>query len=178
MSDTDYLALPLVEGRGCGDCVACCVTPAIDTPELKKPPNTPCPHCTGSGCAIYEARPPVCSGYYCFWRVAPFLDESWRPDLSGVILFTPKVPGRGEERGLDLVVTQGEDTLRRPYFARFVGQLIREGRPVFLTINNIRALINPYMEEIARQGDAAVLQQLLRFHAGATTHRHARELPQ
>ena len=77
-----------LEMRSCGTCVACCVTPRIATSELTKDPNTACAHCTGSGCGIYDARPPVCRDYLCLWRQTAEMDDSWRPDRSGVILFS------------------------------------------------------------------------------------------
>jgi hypothetical protein len=167
-----------VSERSCGTCVACCVTPRIATSEISKKANTVCDNCTGSGCAIYDTRPQVCRDYLCLWRQTAEMDDSWRPDRSGVILFAiPAPPGYATAMGLELMLTEGEDSIRRPWFASFVAMYVREHRAIFMTINDVRALLNPYLERIAPQGDAAVLEQLLRFHAGATTHRHSRTLP-
>lgn len=71
--------------RPCGECQACCT--AIGVHELNKPPLQRCQHQCDSGCAIYEARPESCRGYYCLWQ-AGFLegDERRRPDKLGIIL--------------------------------------------------------------------------------------------
>lgn len=62
------------EGRSCGTCTACCVIPGIrpvdlDEEEAKlvppKRPDTPCIHCTGTGCAIYDKRPSLCREFEC-----------------------------------------------------------------------------------------------------------------
>ena len=173
----DNVPTPL-EMRSCGTCVACCVTPRIATSELTKDPNTACAHCTGSGCGIYDTRPPVCRDYLCLWRQTAEMDDSWRPDRSGVILFAiPAPPGYATSMGLELMLTEGVDSIRRPWFAPFVAMYVRQRRAIFMTINDVRALLNPYLERIAQQGDEAVLAQLLRFHAGATTHRASRTLP-
>jgi hypothetical protein len=167
-----------VPGRTCGTCVACCITPRIATREISKEPNTACGHCTGLGCAIYDARPPVCRDYLCLWRQTAEMDDSWRPDKSGVILFAiPSPPGYATTMGLELMLTEGEDSIRRPWFAPFVARHVRQRRAIFMTINDVRAILNPYMERTVLKGDDAVLEQLLRFHAGATTHRNSRTLP-
>lgn len=164
--------------RSCGTCVACCVTPRIATAEISKDANTVCTHCTGSGCAIYETRPQVCRDYLCLWRKTAEMDDSWRPDKSGVILFAIDAPrGYASSMGLELMLTEGEASIRRPWFAPFVAQNVRARRAIFMTINDTRALLNPYLERMVLKGDEAVLEQLLRFHAGATTHRHSRTLP-
>jgi hypothetical protein len=175
MADT---ATTPLEMRSCGTCVACCVTPRIATSEISKAANTACDHCTGSGCAIYDARPQVCRDYLCHWRRNAEMDDSWRPDRSGVIVFAiPAPPGYATSMGLELMLTEGEDSIRRPWFAPFVAGYVRQRRAIFMTINDVRALLNPYMERTVLQGDDAVREQLLRFHAGATTHRHSRTLP-
>lgn len=168
---------PLAQ-RSCGTCVACCVTPRIDTDQIRKAANTVCDNCTGSGCAVYDTRPQVCRDYLCHWRKAAELDDDWRPDRSGVILFSiPAPPGYAASMGLELMLTEGEASIRRPWFAPFVARNVRARRAIFMTINDVRAILNPYMERTVTLGDAAVLEQLLRFHAGATTHRHSRTLP-
>jgi hypothetical protein len=75
----------LVQGRECGDCVACCVTLEIQDPQIAKPADVFCKHCTGHGCAIYDTRPPVCRDWYCLWRRDKNLPDNLRPDQCGVI---------------------------------------------------------------------------------------------
>lgn len=60
----------------CGDCVLCCVIPAIEEAQYAaggmltaaKPFGKVCDHCTGRGCASYAVRPPVCRNYECLWK--------------------------------------------------------------------------------------------------------------
>lgn len=83
--------MELVDGRACGECTVCCVVTQIDTKEFQKPPGVRCQHLCAAGCAIYEARPPVCRTYHCGWRYLGFLSDHWRPDKSGILLaFTPE----------------------------------------------------------------------------------------
>jgi hypothetical protein len=75
----------LVEGRDCGTCVACCKILEINKPELKKPANVLCQHCTGAGCGIYPTRPDICRTWYCLWRRMPAMPDFLRPNQIGVI---------------------------------------------------------------------------------------------
>ena len=77
-------------GRECGACTVCCIVPGIDTREIQKRTGAVCRHCSGGGCAIYEARPKACREFFCAWmqddRLGPApLGPEWRPDLSGVL---------------------------------------------------------------------------------------------
>lgn len=76
---------PVVPGRECGDCTACCTFLKIGTPELIKPAGVTCEHCRDRGCAIYAKRFPVCRGWHCLWKHIPVLPEEARPDRSGVL---------------------------------------------------------------------------------------------
>jgi hypothetical protein len=78
--------LPLVAGRDCGGCTACCVDLKIEDPALAKPAGETCRHCTGDGCGIYDRRPMVCQAFQCGWRRLPWLGDAWRPDRSGILI--------------------------------------------------------------------------------------------
>jgi len=74
---------------GCGGCTACCYVYHIDDPELKKPSNTHCKHCTiGVGCEIYNHRPKACAGFACLWLKSQDRNDRMplelRPDRCGV----------------------------------------------------------------------------------------------
>lgn len=71
--------------RACGPCTACCIGLKIVALELKKKARVPCPHLSGKGCGIYETRPGVCREFLCGWRLFEDMDNSWRPDLSGIL---------------------------------------------------------------------------------------------
>lgn len=77
--------MALVPGRECGDCVACCKSLEIQEPQLTKPAEVLCQHCTGHSCGIYDNRPSVCRGWYCVWRVEKDLSDDMRPDKCGVM---------------------------------------------------------------------------------------------
>ena len=115
------------DARSCGQCTVCCTLLAIETPELRKLPGVACQHCTAQGCGIYETRYPICRTYYCGWFGLPDLDESWRPDRSGVLL-SP------HDGGIELLVFGGEGAIRRPAFVPFVATLLSSRTPVFLAI--------------------------------------------
>ncbi|WP_019833746.1 hypothetical protein [Sphingomonas sp. PR090111-T3T-6A] len=77
---------PLVSGRECGDCTACCEALKIETPDFRKPAGTACPHLSAHGCAIHAARPDVCRTWFCGWRRIKTLPNGARPDLSGLMV--------------------------------------------------------------------------------------------
>jgi hypothetical protein len=75
--------MTLVQGRECGECIACCKF--VEIPELKKPADVLCQHCTGHSCGIYDSRPSICRSWYCVWRVEKELSDELRPDRCGVM---------------------------------------------------------------------------------------------
>jgi len=82
-----YMSRPLVQGRACGECTACCISLRIDETELKKSADVKCSFLSvNGGCSIYEDRPSVCRTWYCGWRKFPEVDESMRPDKCGLMI--------------------------------------------------------------------------------------------
>jgi hypothetical protein len=77
---------PLVPGRECGACTACCFEITIDDPMLAKPPRETCVNCTAQGCAIYAERPEACRSWFCVWRRVADLPDHLSPDRSGLIV--------------------------------------------------------------------------------------------
>ena len=77
---------PAIAGRTCGDCAMCCKL--LEIPELDKPYNQWCTHCTGyASCGIYETRPQRCRDYNCYF-LASTLGEEWRPSKCRMIVST------------------------------------------------------------------------------------------
>ncbi len=76
---------PLVPGRECGACTACCFEITIDDREMRKPPRQTCVHCVAEGCGIYADRPQDCRTWFCAWRRVADLPDHLRPDRSGVL---------------------------------------------------------------------------------------------
>jgi hypothetical protein len=127
----------LVPGRSCGGCTVCCKHLTIKVPELKKLPGYLCVHCTeGAGCQIYETRPPVCRNWYCGWRFMPQLDDSWRPDLSEILIrfqFEDIPPGyTGPALNLELIGSL-QKILWLP-LVEIIGGALENRLPVFLSI--------------------------------------------
>jgi hypothetical protein len=83
----DLVLGPAIPARACGDCVACCQVLNIDEPDMIKPADQLCMHCTGAGCSIYDSRPQVCRDWDCVWRRIDSMPPETRPDRLGV-LFT------------------------------------------------------------------------------------------
>jgi hypothetical protein len=86
MTHTDQSAhIPLVSGRSCGDCTACCKILNIDEPSLKKPPGVLCQHVKQARCSIHPSRPQSCRDFHCLWRQVPTMPDTLRPDRIGVM---------------------------------------------------------------------------------------------
>lgn len=114
--------LDLVPDRSCGECTLCCTVMAIDKPEIQKKAGVPCRHCK-DGCAIYETRPTLCREYHCAWRQLPILDDSWRPDRSGVFVELEVID---DETVLSMVLVGNPlKTVRQPWFIDFVSTGVR-----------------------------------------------------
>ena len=149
--------------RACGPCTVCCVVLKIDVPELRKKARVPCRHLTGSGCGIYESRPPVCRQFLCGWRLFEELGDDWRPDQSGVLalrMAPDELPTawRGAPYGVHLVVIGGEAAVMRPAFAAYVARLLASRIPVLLSAASPHILLN---EHIEANCDAAFLKERL-----------------
>jgi hypothetical protein len=134
MASSGYMLacdIELVPGRACGECTVCCTAMAIDKPEIQKEAGATCRHCA-AGCTIYETRPALCREFYCGWRQLPILDDSWRPDKSGVFVEIELVDG---QTGLSLVLTGNPlKTVRRTWFIDFVAIGVGGDVPMLLGI--------------------------------------------
>jgi hypothetical protein len=158
----------LEPGRTCGGCTVCCVIPSIDTPELQKTTSVACVHCKeSSGCKIYDTRPPGCREYFCYWRYETNLDDSWRPDLSGVFANALDEAAPDGYRGppVELRILW-PSALEWPPFTDVVMQFVRLKIAVFLGIPGpeghypVRALLNPVIEEAVSRGDRLAIRHL------------------
>lgn len=142
----DLMFGPPLEGRSCGDCIACCVVPVIDTPELKKPEGVVCPNCTGQGCAIYNRRPSVCREFNCGWKRIASMPAETRPDRSGIMITVEShLPPRNlfEHLFLVAVVTKDPLDLETPLARDMVDMLSQNVLPVFVFWNMTRHLAHP-----------------------------------
>jgi hypothetical protein len=71
--------------KSCGTCSLCCKVLTIEA--LAKPPGQWCPHVVaGRGCGIHGRHPQECQVFRCAWLDTPELDETWKPEASGMVL--------------------------------------------------------------------------------------------
>ncbi len=115
--------------RECGECVVCCYV--CEVPELQKPLNSLCKHCTvGQGCKIYEMRPQSCRTYNCVWKEGGISDERLRPDRCGVLF---------DRVGKFLVAITGEGNRgawKQPVVQEEIKQHLENGTPVIAREGN------------------------------------------
>lgn len=118
------MSLPVIEGRSCEGCTACCEFPPIRTEKLQKPANTLCPHCAeGQGCTVYDVRPDVCRGFYCGWFFLPELTPDWHPAESGVVIRSEHF----EENTITLLILHLSGFLVSESFAGMIGAWVEQG---------------------------------------------------
>ena len=148
MSDSlaDNLFGPALADRPCGDCVVCCVTPKIDTPEFSKAEGEACVHCTGSGCAIYDARPQVCRTFNCAWKRIATMPPETRPDRLGVMISVQgRLPPRNLFENLYFVLAATGDAaaLDQADVREAIFMLSAAALPVFVSAEGIKTLVHP-----------------------------------
>ena len=86
MNDTNPPTGP-VPGRECGACTLCCKT--VEFSDFNKPAGKWCANAQpGRGCKIHDAKPAICSIFFCEWRGNPNLGPEWKPDRARFVLST------------------------------------------------------------------------------------------
>lgn len=161
----------LVPGRECGACTACCRELTIESDVLRKVQGVLCAHCMpGRGCGIHASRPDVCRDWFCQWRRFAWLDDSWRPDRSGLLLrATDDDVPEGYASGIGVVidVLDGCDRLLRPEVMAVIAGLVDAGLAIFLSVPSLagltsgRVLLNPSLEDAVRARDGDVVRARL-----------------
>ena len=152
--------------RACGDCTVCCVELKIDTPDLRKKPETACGHLTAKGCGIYDSRFPICHQFLCGWRLFGALNDTWRPDKSGVLVMR-KAPAEippayhGPGYGVELAVFGGEAAVTRPGFAEYVAGLLAGGVAVQLSARSPSTIVNEHLDAASAGRDLPGLRARL-----------------
>lgn len=164
--------MPLIEGRECGECTACCVIPAIDDPQLTKPAGQACPNCiAGGGCAVYQARPETCRTYHCMWRHLAALPDSWRPDRSGLMVTVSEEPGHvpGMPAVEFLMINDaGRKLAETDDFASLVAGLTEAGTDTWLQqlypdlSKGMHVRLTGWITEAVLAGDPAMAQTVMR----------------
>ncbi len=178
------MAEQAAQRTGCGGCTACCTVLPIT--EFAKPSGITCRHCTATGCGIYETRYAICRTFLCGWLLLPALDETWRPDRSGILIRTIEQEDLPEEfrtagTGLHFTLLGGEASIARPGFAEYVATLVRRDVAVWLSADSPRTLINSYLKQaaMARDNNAviAMLRHLYGLHVQLRQNQGLQPLP-
>ena len=117
---------PLVQGRECGGCTACCVHLRIDTPELQKQADIACTNLIAGGCAIHATRPLICREWFCGWRQFDYLPDGMRPDRCGIIV-------RVEGGGVVLNAFRSTQDYLSPAALNLIGLAVANEVPVAIT---------------------------------------------
>ena len=117
--------LPIVVGRSCGGCTACCKTHAADVWKAKG--GEYCDRCQiGVGCSIYEDRPEGCRTFKCHWLRGAG-EESDRPDRLKVVVTSQHLSFRGRDiTVMGLWEVEG-DTLHVPRVRQMIVRAIKSG---------------------------------------------------
>lgn len=155
--------------RVCGDCTVCCTVAPVATEQLRKPPNTTCPHCVATGCAIYASRPTDCRDSLCGWRSYPELDDDWRPDRSGVLILTEHdVPPTYERRvGLKFLLVESDALIHSARLIGYICALVSRGVPVTLAVQGppghwpVKAFVNHALASAIIRHDATEAARVL-----------------
>jgi hypothetical protein len=128
----------VVPDRECGTCTSCCRDLAIIEDGMKKLPGVNCEHCDMAAglCRIYESRPNVCRTFDCAWRSLPYMDESWRPDRSGVLMTLEhnEEPDGSMQSKVTLIVVGDQAVLATDRFASMVAGFIESGTSTCLVL--------------------------------------------
>ena len=82
-----------MQSNTCGNCTLCCTL--LGVTELRKPPGTPCKHCTGHSCRIHDdpEMPETCHDFECGYLISS-LPLDFRPDRCHII-----ITGEDEDMG-------------------------------------------------------------------------------
>ncbi|MFO1013204.1 MAG: YkgJ family cysteine cluster protein [Caulobacteraceae bacterium] len=145
MSDaTPLQPLQPAPNKSCGDCGLCCKLLGIEA--ISKEPGKWCAHFRrGSGCGIYSDRPTACAGFHCLWLTSDRLDDMWRPNKAGFVMF-PEQDGRR----LNVVVDESKPLAWKtePYYSRLkaMSQRALDGYELLISIGWRRIIVFPDQE--------------------------------
>jgi len=150
----------LVSGRECGECTACCVVLLIDDEKFYKPADQVCANLLEKGgCKIYQQRPSVCQEWHCAWRFMAQLDESWRPDRSGILL-------RSDENGIIFQPIQDpKEVLTNPRAIELIGGGVAQGIPMSMSIptrkgfRSFSVSLNSALEKAVASRNLIIIQE-------------------
>jgi Fe-S-cluster containining protein len=137
---------PVLADRACGDCAVCCTTLTVDTPDFKKPPETPCQHLAARGCGIHDVRPHICRTWFCAWRRMAALPDEARPDRSGLLVslnFISEPRNCFEGVSINVRMLSGSDAISNGMAAAVLDRLCDRLVPVWFSDGSQKMLMHP-----------------------------------
>ncbi|MEC3909374.1 YkgJ family cysteine cluster protein [Sphingobium sp. CR2-8] len=137
---------PVLSNRTCGDCTVCCTILTVDTPDFKKPAETPCTHLSNQGCSIHAVRPHICRTWFCAWRRIADLPEASRPDRSGILVSLDFVrEPRNCFEGVSIMVRllPGSEAIANGMAGAVLDRLCDQLVPVWFTDGSKKMLMHP-----------------------------------
>lgn len=137
---------PVLAGRSCGDCTACCTVLQVNSPDFRKPAGVPCTHLTERGCGIHAVRPHICRSWFCVWRRNADLPEAMRPDRSGLLIsvnFVDTPQNCFEGVSINVRLLPGSDAIANGTAARALDALCDLLIPVWFSDGDRKMLMHP-----------------------------------
>ncbi len=137
---------PVLPGRDCGDCTACCTVLTVNTPDFKKPAGTPCVHLCANGCGIHEVRPKICRTWFCAWRRVASMPDTARPDRSGLLVsvnFVQQPQNCFEAVSINVRVLAGSDAIANGMAATVLDSVCTQLVPVWFSDGSRKMLMHP-----------------------------------
>lgn len=137
---------PVLADRACGDCTACCTVLTVNTPEFKKPVDTPCGYLCASGCGIHDVRPRICRTWFCAWRRVASMPDEVRPDLSGLLVslnFNHQPQNCFEGVSINVRMLAGSQAIENGMAAVVLDSLCDQLVPVWFSDGSDKMLMHP-----------------------------------
>lgn len=152
-ADVETMLLgPLVAGRECGDCTACCTVLTVDSPDFKKPAGVPCVHLGAHGCGIHAVRPHICRTWFCAWRRVAAMPDAARPDRSGLLVslaFVREPQNCFEGVSITVKALRGSEAIDKGVAAAVLDSVCDRLVPVWFSDGASKTLVHPE-NEVAR----------------------------
>src|SRR6185437_23731 len=132
----------------------------IQDPAIAKPAGTPCRHLSAAGCNLHPNWPKLCQTWFCGCRLIPGLPEEWRPDLSGILLYS--IPSQHPDYGTDaymFCLSRGQEHLKDIAVLGFVQNMVQRRVPLYLMLELGKPgakmlFMNDYLAESVARRDA------------------------
>lgn len=118
----------------------------LDVESLGIPADVRCQHQCSAGCAIYENRPQVCSGFTCAWREG-MLGPHDRPDKTHVVIWLTQL---GAETGGTLDVLQANIAKGKKWHKKTIRWLVNRSHTIPVT------LVQGPMNELWQDGEKII----------------------